>query len=361
MAEKTDSNIVNEVEQRLEDLFGDENEEVEAAEEGADAEPALSMEQEGAVEEEVPALEEADGEDIEDSPLKELKSIVLSIEWEITDTIMSKFLDQVNQLSAYYKNEKIVLMFLQLLGTVGRYIKAKKESSDPDVVKLLNTAYAGLEKVLLKKDLSNTEKKKILAAEVNRFKVIKQRITGKTVPQKRETEAKVSLKTATPVTEISEHPPEPGAEQKTAPAPEVLSSEQASDAQTPYRRRGMGFGSKVSLVTFLPLVVIAAAIYIYESRLTHAPSLVDHWLQALTGLFGENLDSLVLAAMCGLIVFFALITYLICRRLAKKINALIIVVERIRNGDESVPITINAKGELGVLVDAIRRLRDSKN
>ena len=159
MADKTDASIVEEVEKRLDDLFGDGDESSDFEEDSDDIEGPLALER--------------DGGDVEDSPLKELKPIVLSIDWEITDEIMIKFLGQVDVLKEAYKDDKIILMFLQLLGSVGKYIKAKKASADPDVVKLLNSAYAGLEKVLLTEGITETERKKLLIAEVNKFKKLK--------------------------------------------------------------------------------------------------------------------------------------------------------------------------------------------
>ena len=91
MADKIDANIVDEVEKRLDDLFGDGGESSALGEESGDLEGRLTLEEGGG--------------DVEDTPLKELKSIVLSIDWEITDPIMTKFLDQVDGLKDAYKDD----------------------------------------------------------------------------------------------------------------------------------------------------------------------------------------------------------------------------------------------------------------
>ncbi len=158
MADKNDASIVDEVEKRLDDLFGDGDDSTDFKEDSGGIEGPT-------------ALEEGGG-DVEDTPLKELKSIVLSIDWEITDEIMIKFLDQVDGLKDAYKDDKIIQMFLQLLGSVGKYIKAKKASADPDVVRLLNSAYAGLEKVLMMEDMAEAERNTLLLAEMNKCKEI---------------------------------------------------------------------------------------------------------------------------------------------------------------------------------------------
>ena len=70
MAQQTrDDTFTEEVEDRLENLFGDE-------------EPSENAKKEA--------------EKVADSPLRELKTIVLSIEWEITDEAMTRFVEQIS-------------------------------------------------------------------------------------------------------------------------------------------------------------------------------------------------------------------------------------------------------------------------
>ena len=47
-------------------------------------------------------------------PLAELKNLILSIDWEITDDVLEKFLQQLRDLKLTYKHDKIVLTFLQI-------------------------------------------------------------------------------------------------------------------------------------------------------------------------------------------------------------------------------------------------------
>ena len=67
-------------------------------------------------------------------------------------------------------------MFLQLHGSVGKYISTRKASAHPDSIKLLHSIYAGLQKVLESADMSEAQKKKILSAEVEKFKRLKEQI-----------------------------------------------------------------------------------------------------------------------------------------------------------------------------------------
>ena len=43
----------------------------------------------------------AESVDSKDSPLRELKTIVLSIDWEITDEVMTKFIEQIGILKKH--------------------------------------------------------------------------------------------------------------------------------------------------------------------------------------------------------------------------------------------------------------------
>jgi len=111
-----------------------------------------------------------------DSPLMELDAIVLSLDWEITDENLEKLLIEIENLKNRYKDSRLPYMFLQLHGSVGKYIASKKVDAHPDSIKLLHSVHAGLEKVLLHPDMSENEKKKILSREVKKFKGLKHQI-----------------------------------------------------------------------------------------------------------------------------------------------------------------------------------------
>lgn len=117
-----------------------------------------------------------DSAEVVDSPLRDLKAIALSIDWEIDDEIMTQLIDQVEKLKEEYKDDNVIVLFLRLLGSVGKYIKVNKAGAHPDAIKLLNTVYINLEKVVLSEGMSETEREKILLKEVKRFKKLKEEI-----------------------------------------------------------------------------------------------------------------------------------------------------------------------------------------
>lgn len=160
MAQQTsEGTFSEEVENRLDDLFGEEG-------------SSENVQKEA--------------EEVTDSPLRELKTIVLSIEWEITDEAMSRFVDQISFLQDTFKDDKIVLVFLQLLGSIGEYIRANLSKSHPDAFKILNSLFGQLEKIVNSTELSEDERKKILSVELSKYKGLK----GKLVPVKPQVEEK---------------------------------------------------------------------------------------------------------------------------------------------------------------------------
>lgn len=334
MTDKIDANIVDEVEKRLDDLFGDGDESSAFEEQGAEIEGRLTLEEGGG--------------DVEDTPLKELKSIVLSIDWEITDEIMTKFLDQVDGLKDAYKDDKIVLMFLQLLGSVGKYIKAKKANADPEVVKLLNSAYTGLEKVLLTEGITEPERKKMLLVEVNAFKKLKERLTGKVAALK-----KVAISPP------AEERPVSGGETRAPAYAAEPERKPAGGPIQPSRGQGLGVGSKVALMVFLPLIIVAAVSYLYIHQLSGIQSQIDQMIQTLSGVSAEAAGSIVVNTLCGLVILIGLIAAFYGIRLAGKIKYLTNVVDRINAGERDVAIELKAGGEIGALAEAIGRMRDN--
>ena len=155
MADSKDVDILStELESRLDDLFGENN----------------------------GALPDADQKEIAAHyPLVELKNLILSIDWEITDDVLVKLIQQIKDLKLTYKHDKIVLTFLQILNSLGDYIKANRAKSHPKTFKILNSVFSSLDKVVLSRDMPEPAKKKILRTEMNRYKELRTQISqGKT-------------------------------------------------------------------------------------------------------------------------------------------------------------------------------------
>ena len=206
-----DENLDSEIAKRLDDLFG------EGDISSKDADPfksddEISTEDKSqdqdnkAGDEDVVELDEAiPDEPVEenipnDYPLAELKNMVLSIDWEITDEVLADLVSQIDNLKDTYKNEKIILMFLQLLGSLGEYIKTNRGNAHPKTFKILNSVYSRLEKVVLSKDMAESEKKKILRTEMNKYKKLREEVSKKKATMVGKAKTKPSRKSGAVIT-----------------------------------------------------------------------------------------------------------------------------------------------------------------
>jgi hypothetical protein len=109
-------------------------------------------------------------------PLSELKNLILSIDWEITDEVLEKLLQQIEDLNMIYKHDKSVLTLLQILNSLGVYIKKNQAKAHPKTFKTLNSVFSSLDKVVLSKDMAAADKKIILNTEMNRYKKLRVQI-----------------------------------------------------------------------------------------------------------------------------------------------------------------------------------------
>jgi hypothetical protein len=185
-----DNNLDSEIAKRLDDLFGegdafsDDENLIETKDTVAEENKSQEKQPSAAGEEGFDLAEatadETDGERVpDDYPLAELKHLVLSIDWEITEETLDGFLTQIDSLKAIYKNEKIILMFLQLLGFLGVYVKTNRGNAHPKTFKILNSVFACLEEVVLSEDMTEPEKKKLLRTEMNKYKQLRNQVSKK--------------------------------------------------------------------------------------------------------------------------------------------------------------------------------------
>lgn len=114
----------------------------------------------------------------EESPISRLKSLVLSIDWEITDEVLMEFNEELVDLKDIWAGEKINLVYVQALEKLSKYIYQKKADSHPSAIKLLLTLYHNLEKIVSSEVLSEAEKKAILLEDVKRFEDLKTHLKG---------------------------------------------------------------------------------------------------------------------------------------------------------------------------------------
>lgn len=211
MGSKKENVITEQVDSRLEDLFGSDDGGQNAGSDqdgitdegsgqpvaGTDSRLDNFFEKEAKPEEK----KFIDPKKIENSMIKDLKSVILSLEWEITDQVMQKLGEEIRKLESKCKDDKIVVAFLQLLGSLGKYIRKKRADAHPDSIRLLNSVYENLENVMLSDDLSEAEKRKMLVTQVSKYKKLKDEIIVTKSPEPAKTE-----KPKPPIAEETEEP-----------------------------------------------------------------------------------------------------------------------------------------------------------
>ena len=111
-----------------------------------------------------------------ESPISRLKSLVLSIDWEITDDVLRQFNEELVDLKSIWAGEAINLVYVQALEKISKYIYQKKADAHPSAIKLLLTFYYNLEKIVSSVDLSEGQKRDILLEDVKRFENFKRQI-----------------------------------------------------------------------------------------------------------------------------------------------------------------------------------------
>jgi pilus assembly protein FimV len=114
----------------------------------------------------------------EESPIAKLKTIILSIDWEINDSILQQLDDELLDLGEIWADDKIKLVYIQGLNKIGRYINKERAGAHPDAIKLLLTFYHNLEKIVFSDEvMSEEEKKQLLLADVKKFDQLKSLIS----------------------------------------------------------------------------------------------------------------------------------------------------------------------------------------
>jgi hypothetical protein len=104
---------------------------------------------------------------------------------------MDGFLNEIKNVEYVYSEDKIILTFLQILGSIGRYVKANKGRAHPEATRVINSVYEALEKAALTKELSRPEKEKMLLEEVAKFKKLKEQVMLRKVEEVKPVAAEV--------------------------------------------------------------------------------------------------------------------------------------------------------------------------
>ena len=112
----------------------------------------------------------------ESSPLMQLKSIILSLDWEINDEILQELADELENLESVWQNDKVADVYLQGLSKLGGYIRAKGAYAHHNSIKLLLTFFYNFEKIISSPNITGEEITQILAGDVRKFRILQYQI-----------------------------------------------------------------------------------------------------------------------------------------------------------------------------------------
>lgn len=104
------------------------------------------------------------------SHVKELKSIVLSLEWEIDGDILARFDEEILRLERIYSEDLYSLALIRILRFLGRYIREKSAEAEPRSINLLLSAYDSLENVLLSRNMPEAGKYSIMKENIEKYR-----------------------------------------------------------------------------------------------------------------------------------------------------------------------------------------------
>jgi hypothetical protein len=104
------------------------------------------------------------------SPLKDMKSIILSIEWEINDDILAQLEEEISKLYLLYTGDRAIQGFLRILRFLGRYVKVRGVRTSQDSINLLLSIYDQLENVMITDGMTESRKQAILVDSIRKYR-----------------------------------------------------------------------------------------------------------------------------------------------------------------------------------------------
>ena len=120
--------------------------------------------------------------------IQNLKAAILAIEWEITDEALDTLLGSLVPLREKWAGQKPFLVCLQIIGTLGGYIKSAREKAHPDATQLLHSVFDTLDLIVTDDTLSDSEKTEKVRVEVAKYNELKKEIARKPIAPAKEAE-----------------------------------------------------------------------------------------------------------------------------------------------------------------------------
>jgi hypothetical protein len=111
--------------------------------------------------------------------LERLKSLLLNIDWEITDDCLLDLHKEIDILLPYCEFDRMLYALLRMLQSLGNYIRKHKAQSHPHAIKLILSVYESFVKLYNDSTLTVSSKKSIIWKEINAFNELKHQISQK--------------------------------------------------------------------------------------------------------------------------------------------------------------------------------------
>jgi hypothetical protein len=108
--------------------------------------------------------------------LEKLKTVVLSIDWEITDTCLADLMQETERLLPAYEKDRFTHALLRMLNALGRYIQKRKASAHPVAINRVMSVYSTLERLTTDSTLTEEQRRQLIANEIAAFKKLKQQV-----------------------------------------------------------------------------------------------------------------------------------------------------------------------------------------
>ncbi len=119
---------------------------------------------------------------VSERDIESLKAVILSIDWEISDTTLENFDAVVNRLMAKVKAHKIHASFLKIIYSIGGYVARNKAGAHRNSIGLLRSAFQSYERLVRNPDMAAAEKKQMLELEIRRFHTFKHELGRSPAP-----------------------------------------------------------------------------------------------------------------------------------------------------------------------------------
>ncbi|MCF6246356.1 MAG: hypothetical protein L3J69_03235 [Desulfobacula sp.] len=109
--------------------------------------------------------------------IQNLKAVILSIDWEISDETLGNFEAEINRQLIIFNAYGIHHTFLKIIHSTGRYVAAHKAKAHANSIFFLRSIFKNFEHLIESPDMLFKDKKKLLEDDIKRFNEFKLKIS----------------------------------------------------------------------------------------------------------------------------------------------------------------------------------------